>query len=360
MALQSFGGSPLFYPHGQMQTEATPSYKTMDASGEKLAVIFTIPASGTLSKVLIPIRSVSTRDTAMEVTLETVDGGSGNPTGTLIATGASGTFDSGLSMAPVECTLTTPPTVTKGDIIAVVITMSSASKNVTVGIQLAYVYFRYPYLSDYNITSAGVWTKTSTSSPVLGIYIGSTWYNANPFSPFSVYGATNTFSSPKERGILINIPFKTRLIGVAANIDAAVTEDYKFMLYSTPLTSPVAECTGENVDAHLRSATGASNGVLYFFASPFILQPNTDYVLCVQATTENAIALSGLKSYPEYSALTWDGKNKLGYYRDTLSTTVFTQDTGTQFQLVAILDQYDDGAGSGGGGGHVLGRSGVR
>lgn len=359
MALQNVPGSRLAWPL-DFTSEIIPSYTILDSDGEKTGAVFQIPETGSLTKVLIPIRSVTTQDADMSFRIETVSGTDGTPSGSLIDANAYGSFNSGATQGFVECTLNAAVSVTKGDVVAFVVALTGAC-NVTIGDRIAYHYTTFPYVLAY---TTGSWAKMYYQ-PTYALYIDGAWYSSSPGSVIGLQGTTENFAQAagvnKERGILINLPFKARLVGVKACIAAGATEDYKFMLYSTPTGSPSAVLTGGDVDAAMRYNTTTAYSITYLFPSSYELAINTDYVLCVQVTTTGSIDLSIMSFSDTYASLSFGGSNYYMYGRDALGTTSFTATATKLPQMCALIDQLDDGAGTGGGGGlPIVGGSLVR
>ena len=110
-------------------------------------------------------------------------------------------------------------------------------------------------------------------------------YGAYVMSSQSSYSWNNT-SGQKEYGNLFRVPFQSAVNGVMANI--ALNANADVVLYSDPLGTPVAE-RSLTLDVNNTSVSGPSP---FLFSSPFVIQPNTDYVVALKPSSATNIAIS--------------------------------------------------------------------
>lgn len=350
MTMQTLPGLPVFYPNIFHTYALINNAQTLDAAGEKIAWVLQIPAAGTLTQVAVAFGTVTTGDSAFSVRLETIDGSTGYPSGTLYATNSNGTINVSSSDDNVlkECDINggTGVTVAK-DTAAVVFGLSDT------GPSLGLKYFaglgsNFPYSVDYGITSAGAWTKGSYT-PNIAMKIDGVWYV--PYGCFlgPAYTSESVNASGKECGIIINMPVKARIKGIVLQLAVAAGADWKCILYSDPTgSSPVAELTGPIIDGDLKKDT---NGRMYFydFGSSFVLQASTDYALVIQGQTSNTLTLNTISfADTTYSSLFHGGANNIMCSR-TSASGAFTLTTTRAPLIQGTFDQFDDGAGTGGG-----------
>jgi hypothetical protein len=156
--------SPLVYPYDLCGTSDSTSTQTLvlDAALESWGVVLTAPKAGTIAKIYTQFAQVITAQ-QMTVRLETVNSSTGQPSGTLIATGAEGFFTPAVGV--VEVTIDTPPTVTKGQVFWVVITFSSTVGSITLRVASGTVPLKATsVLNGYAMSrsSAGTWSVHAT------------------------------------------------------------------------------------------------------------------------------------------------------------------------------------------------------
>lgn len=82
----------------------------------------------------------------------------------------------------------------------------------------------------------------------------------------------NSGSATKEYGNVIQLPFPTKVYGLAAL--ATGSGDFDLVLYSDPLGTPAAEKT-LSFDANIASSTSTTVATYELFASPYTLPANT-------------------------------------------------------------------------------------
>lgn len=342
MALQNVLGKFLYWPQTSV-SQGTPfmGYVTLDANDEYIAAVFQIPKTGSLTEIAFSVRTVTSADTDFSVRIETVSTTTGLPSGTLIDANAYGTVNIGTgdSNTIKTCTLTGAVSVTVGTIVAVVFKLTGTGPNLQLWGGYPQYESQFPYY--YSSPDASI----APRSPNLALNIGG-WVSAyQMFCQAVTYESiAQASSNNKERGILINLPFKARVCGAVASCTTPTGSTYKISLYSTPTGTPVEEATTIELDGDV-TALGRG-GRHHLFSSPFILQPNTNYVLALQVTGTTAIDVYYL-SYPSntYSAAYPGGASAVWYARDSIGSTSFSA-TDTRVPIMhAIIDQLDDGAG---------------
>ncbi len=102
------------------------------------AVVSVCQRGGTITTVKFHKRTTAGTGTVIGARIETVS--DGYPTGTLVAAGASGTLTMDTSVGVQTITITTPPTVVAGDIVAVVLYVVTHVVSVAISPQIAVPY----------------------------------------------------------------------------------------------------------------------------------------------------------------------------------------------------------------------------
>jgi hypothetical protein len=164
----------------------------------------------------------------------------------------------------------------------------------------------------------------------------------------------NTGSNPIEVGNIWRVPFPCRMYGILVHgWNAVSASDANYVLYSSPFSTPVAERTivvDGNVTLNL---VNFSNAYL-LFPTPFDVAPNTDYVLSLKPVNASPnVQLMG-KQVIHNDHLMADhlGKACHGVSRADFSSPFATINSGKNlYAIMAMVGGFDDGTGSGGGGG---------
>lgn len=341
MALQTIKhGLP--FPVWPVGSSGAPSltFSTMDAAGEKLANVFRAPVAKSIRKVHIRTMTVTTGGT-LDVRIETVSAANGDPTGTLWGTNTNGS----LVVADTDdtvwlsVTLTADATLAVGDVFAIVLALGG-----TGNMQIAFYsdnFTHSPY-SDAFLTAA--WVKAA------GGYLMVVEYSDGSFEAlpgyFDVGGilgtAFNSGTATNRRGNIFQVPFPTRAIGCWAWVDA--DGDFTVKLYDSDGTSVLA--TTATIDTDQR---GMATPGMHFvpFTAPATLLANTNYrIQVVPGTVTNLtvhdfdVSVAGmLDMFP-------GGQN---CHRSVFTSSAWVETTTARTYLGVFLDQFDDGAGGGGG-----------
>jgi hypothetical protein len=166
----------------------------------------------------------------------------------------------------------------------------------------------------------------------------------------TVYGVAQTFNSgstPDERALIFQLPFKATISGIYAILGSvASTDDFEAILYSNPLGTPVAEST-ITIDADYTDSAGSQTIFVGNLGSGYTLSANTLYAVAIRPTTANSIQTH---DYAFGSTVlmkpTTLGSN---WYLGTRSnqTGAFSTTTTTIPHIGLWLSQFDDGEGGG-------------
>jgi hypothetical protein len=310
----------------------------IDAADEKAAFIVQAPKTGTISKIGFRTGTV-TLGATVDVRLETVDATTGTPSGTLWAANTNAlqlilATDDNAWFLP---TLIAGASVTKGDVLAVVIAnpaVSFGTLNVATIISTAII-AEFPY----NALYTGTWAK-GVAAPVLALEYSDGSYEeilgAFPWSAISET-AYNSGSTPDERGLRFNFPFPVQVAGFWAWLVWA--EDCTVKLYDYD-DSTVLLSLSVDKDNQSNPATKQRN--LFYFSSKVSLLPDKSYILSLlPSTTTNAT----LNQFSVNTAAIMDGMDggqncHLATRTDAGSWTFTT----TQRPLMGlIIDAFDNG-----------------
>ncbi len=352
MTIQSFPQFPLIPP--ALFGVSGVAYSTADADGEGIAPQIQVPITGTLTDIAFAVATVTTGDAAFSVRVETIDGATGLPSGTLIdsptnaAYGAVNIADTDDNKI-ISCQINsgTGVAVTRGDHIAIKLTRpTSGSFNGRIiygGAYQSSVASNYPNVA----VNTGSWVK-GCNLPVCAMKISGTWYLPNMCILYASISNTaiNDPGTPKQLGILVNKPVGLRLAGALVMVAAGSAEDYQLKLYSDPTGAPSLVATSNNFDADFRESINVRWTSHIFNSSPELTK-DTAYVLCINPTTANEINVY----YQEMGSTTYNaclpmGSNATYYYR---SDTGPFAETNTRVPfIIPIFDGIDIGSGGGG------------
>lgn len=349
MALQNIPGV-IFWPDETNRTTGNPAFVnnlTIDAASEKAAMIFQAPKTGNVSAIMWKTGTVTTGAT-LDVRLETVDTTTGHPTGTLKGTNSNGsqvvanTDDDKVFVT----TLTTACAVTKGDIIAVVIVNPGASFGNMVVSSINNMGGYYPYTDLYTTS----WSLQAPSPVAALKYDDNTYSQVPGCYPFETFTSVNfnNGSSPDEIGNIFQVPFKCRVTGWWLYTQPiGATRDFDIVLYDSNGTTALQTYS---FDPNVDSGTGAQSFRCGLFSGTSTLTINTNYRIAMKPTTANSNNLW------YYSVLSSDilgafsgGSNMHRTGRTDAGS--WTQVTDERCLIGVLIDQLDDGVGSGGGSG---------
>jgi len=250
----------------------------MTAAGHKAAFITQVPKTGTIAKVGIRVGTVTSSQT-LKISLQGVT--SGAPDGTILASGnAFGTQASPVTDTFYLVTLTSGPSVTLGNHIAVVVEWDSTAGNLQItGLQLGATTIH----SSYGVLYTASWAKQLCLPCVSleysdGTYAGGTTWPASTMASVTF----NSGSTPDERGLYFQVPFPCRAVGAGGYFQHnGASNDYDLVLYAsdgtTVLTSatPTADAVATNDYGHHFWLFNASQTLVKDTWYRLILKPTT-------------------------------------------------------------------------------------
>lgn len=341
-------------------TVAMQTLMTFDSAADRLALITMIPKTGTLTAIEFRTGTVSTAGATFQVQLEGV-ASDGTPNGTIYTANANGTVVVSTANDNVFKSVAinggTGVTVTKGDMVAIVLTVSSGTPN-TVQIAVApntihNMLGDFPYLVN---DTAGSWAKVTSNlcAPFVLDY-GGTYEYMDGGCPI------NSVSSPaigngNERGLRFVAPAPMRVKGVRVFLsNVAAGADFRVVLYDSTPTKLIETLhnggSGADFDGdHMVSATN-DGWATFMFGATQELTKDSVYYLTVYQKTANAIAVfEGVVTDNGYLSAFTTGT--VDFYLATRSggSGAFSTNTTTVPCIQIICDGIDDGTGSGGGG----------
>ena len=309
----------------------------INGSGHRQATVFSVPASGTCTKVGMRIHTCASAVTS-RLGLYTVDG-SGNPTTTPYGSSNYGTFTPAATTYS-EVTLGTAATMTAGNLAALVVEFDSTAGDMFISASNgAMNNSSIPYTAKYN---GSAWSKQGNGQIILGhVYYsdaGGQYYDIGlgPFTSDVLTGNYNsTTAGADEYAVRITVPFKCRIAGIWHNYTNASGGDWDCVLYNGTTSLKSVSIDGDTVATPL--------GVRHcWFSSGYTCAAGTTVRAAVKPTTSTNVTY---RNYPLFAA---NAEQSIGLPQGTcLSTRVDSgawSDTVTTLPSIGlIIDQLDDG-----------------
>lgn len=309
--------------------------QTLDGAGKKYAIIMQAPKTGTIAKVGFRAGTVSSGGN-VDVRIETVDPATGDPTGTLFGTDTNATQAIAAANTWYSPTLTAGASVTKGQLIAVVVVNSSGSYIIS-GISAVYTQENFPSGSFYNAS----WAKV-TNHPAIGLEYDDGSYAYAP-AQWTLSGiSTTTFNSgstPNERGVRFTLPAKYRAIGAYCFLD--FDGDTDLILYDSDGTTPLRSVS---LDKDIRASANTSLA-LVLFSSGVELAADTVFRLAAKPTSVTNIVLAEA-SLPSVAAMATLPGGAV-WHKTTRSGGGWTEDAQSIYMMGLIVDGIEAGGGGG-------------
>ncbi len=281
MVLVSIGGN-VSIP--QVSRVPFTNRETLNAADEYIAFIMAVPKTGTLKKVCILTGTVTTADT-INVSIETVDPATGYPSGTLYATGATGSQESPTSSTFywIAINSTSGISVTAGDLIAIKVSLDYVDGDMTIQynnwIHNPTNSEIFPYVERYVDSTH---TK-GVSEPCVALEYDGEIINSGSVCCKSSSVNYNNSSSGDYKALKITMPFGARIVGAWAYAD--IDNPAQLILYSSDGYTSLGTIS---FDPDIRVSTSA--GIfISFFSSPITLIKNSSYRLALIATTSSNI-----------------------------------------------------------------------
>lgn len=323
---------------------------SLTISTHKCAMVFRVAKTGSLRTMGILTGTVTTAAAGATIRVETVDNATGNPSGTLFGANTS----CGVNVASTDdavwksCNLTADASVTRGDLIAVVVT-NDASGVWAVQHQMAsstsnHWGSMFPYVAAFGAS----WTK-SGGYPNVGVGYSDGSYSSIPgvYSARSVVETGyNTGSTPDEIGNKFTPTVTFKVSGIWASAPGG--GDAELIIYDS---SDTALCTITADKDNLFSNVDAL-GYVAMCPSEVTISANQTYRVVMKPTSATNTFYEGFTV--ESSALM--GAFPLGtvMHRTERTNAGAWTDTATARGFIGlIVSGIDDGASVGGNGGII-------
>jgi len=376
MTLQNVPLAPMFFTNlvGANATSLTiaVSNNVIDNSADKVGVCLTATESRTITKVRFRCGTITSAGGTTTVSINTV-GADGKPSTTLWnspTNTTSGTVTVSGSNTWQLVTLTAGASVTADQRFSIVLS-TDGSPN--------YTTFQYQTQnsSDFSGPHCTLWLDNAgggyaavVSAGVVEIILEDAdgpFYQAglSPLDGAVVLQAIST-AGTEEVALRFQVPFKARCRGIGVVLyNCSAASDVKATLWSSDSPSGANDAHASSLarsalrDGDSMPATTTDGIVWFWFTTPYTLAINTTYYAGIRNETA-ATANTGYLALPSITGvLGANGSGTAAYFASrqwaagTASGT-FTDDTAKIPQIALVIDQLDDGAGAGGGGGMRL------
>jgi hypothetical protein len=308
----------------------------LDAENEAQALICQVPQTGTIDRIAFRTAAVTTGAT-VTCTIQGVSATTGDPDGTPIGTGTVAIADADDNVWK-ECTLGTTASVTRGNLMAVVITVPAGFNGnlAELGTVADWIQgWQFPYQSAFQ---GGAWAK-SANAPCVAVRYSDETYPPLGTLPVSAIAATtfNSGSTPDERGLKFTVPFPARLSGLV--VHGTYGGGGTLKVYDSDDTTVL---TSLALDPEQFNSTNVGPG-RFLLPATCSLSKNTAYraTLLPGSGTNNTLVDLTVASAALLGALDGGTAFHLCSRTDGGSWT----DTTTQRPLISlVLDAFDDAA----------------
>lgn len=280
----------LLYPIFPWTTSATTCTLNQVSTSDQCATIFRAPVGGSLTSVSFLTGTVSTSQ-SLTIDIQTVDADTGRPTGNLVAAGATGTQSSVAASTWYTVSLSTPPTITAGQVMATVIYFTGTAGNLGVSQGMS-----GEPLTDggtYAINQDnGTWGSRAALWPRGLITVGGCVHPMGNHLSAGVGAVTSDFgsnSSPNEYGNRIAAAaYTARAVGVYAWLsNTSANSSIVARLYdaSGALIASSAAYDGDQLH-------GSNRAVFFPFTTPVIIQRGRPYDVVLSPQNTNTIRMT--------------------------------------------------------------------
>jgi hypothetical protein len=314
-----------------------------DSTNTKVASLFTLPKSGTITTVVFDLQAMTT-DQQVRASVQTVDGAANpsSPTGSYY--GSSNYGDDAITLsanAPLEIALGTSATATVGETVAVVLEWVSTAGNTRIAVANAGTYGGVGY---YRRWSGASWTASNVQASMCVKYNDGSY--AGP--SFCTNATTLTYhantAGADEYGNLLTVPFKCRVVGLwwISPSSGTTSNDMKVVLYTG-----TTELASSSADPQV-SYRGASMVQTAYFSTAQTLSPGTYYATVQPQSTANNYTFNEIDVGSNALLGTWPGGTGC-YQCKRVDAGSWSTVTNKIMPIGLIIDQLDDAAGGAGG-----------
>lgn len=340
--------SPIAWPGICGATTGTPFVQgaaTLTSVGHYLAYVFVAREDMTVSHVGVRAGS-SVGSPTLEFRIETLDA-SGLPSGTLWATNTNGTSGTVSSSTQVLQALTASASITKGQAFCVKIALASGTSQVLQNVGN----MSMPQVTNlpYQVLNTGTPTKGLIGSSVGAVALGSsstTFYQLLGSIPVSaVTNSTFNNTSSARRGLRFTPPMNCRAVGLRWYNTTAVG-DFNAILFNDAGAELSSSSTAFDGDLTVASANCVN---FIYFDNPVTLTAGTTYRIAIEPTSATNVNVSTI-TLPSANYRGASPAGTTAHYTTYVASS-WTDSATDQIPLMdVLLDQVDDGTGSGGGG----------
>jgi hypothetical protein len=343
MAITSLG-TKILTPDYPSPSSGAPTFalsSNLAVAGYKAANIMEVSKAGDISKIRIRTGTLANASNIYTVSVQTVDLTTGNPSGTLWSANTQKTGVTGFAAnSSYTITLDAVATVAAGDLIAIVIEITTFAGNNTMTLGTSDNGVGDTYIpAVLNFTT--VWAR-GTATCGFGVEYSDGSFADGPFMyPLAAINTISltTSSTPRMIGNKVNIPITSRCVGVWAYADADA--DFKVTLFGSDGSTVLGTIT---TDKDIPAAIGTPGTYLLYFSSAITLNANTNYYLMIEGlgATVNVYDYEG---FSENARKALPGGTLFSKVTTTTSTPTstsdYTDEVTKQTQLGLILDGFD-------------------
>jgi len=305
---------------------------SLASASHKVAIIFASPKTGNIDRIAFRIRAFSGVSVG-RVSIVSIDGTTGDPTVTNYGGSSPGSFTP-VANTNFSVALGTIATVTRGDILAVVIDLSSFTSGAVTIVSGAQAYTigadcdSLPYITS---TTGGVWTRDE-NMPAIGIHFDDDdWISANlgDYDAIAV-----TYASGVEVGFKFQIPFPTSVTGAQFILKSGIGS-YTITVKLYDAADNVLESVSIDSDtlASLFGILDVDQLLAIWFTNSIAIIADTNYRITIQhngASPINMLRHSNLPDanmragYPwsDGSRWSWTTRNGGAWTDDTLKMSM--------------------------------------
>jgi hypothetical protein len=332
--------SPILFPGILGFVNNTPSVSNATAlttGGNYQAYVFCAKEDMTISHVAFRIGS-ATGSNDVDVRIETV-ATTGAPSGTLWATNTNATQTVAANTNYLTA-LTASASITKGQIFCVKLAYSSGTSFTPA--QLAGIFNASSGSLPYSVLN-GTRAAASTSMLALGSNSTTFYQVPNTMPPLSYSAGNFNNTNGARRGLRFTLPYDCRIIGLRF-YNSTTNGDFNAAIYSdagSELSSSSTAFDGNNnaeiatgtISVYFDNAVSGSRGTTYRAAiePSSATNANVSTLTLASANYRSATPAGTTAHYTTYASAAWD---------DTNISVLPMMDV--------IIDQVDDGAGTGG------------
>lgn len=322
--------NPPIYRGFEWQDATVASSTAITAVGHKYAVVCQSPITGAIRR--IHWRNGSQTGTfTFDVRVEQIT--SGRPNGTLWGTGTNGSQTMTFGGQVAATTLTADATVTKGQQIGIVFSVSSAGTSTTLSVFASSPIVNYPGLY---IDSGSGYSAILSRSPTLAIEFADGTIVCPPGCVMASNATTSSIYSSGEQGIRFRYPIRKSVAGFWHTFDPDTT--LTFRLYADA-TSPGGTALAETAQSPSDFRQTVSSAAPVLFPTSVTLEANTWYRFVAGVSA----ASSRFQTFTLPST-TYLPVSPFGELYQTVSSGSSWVDTPTTIPLMGpIIDGIDNG-----------------